>query len=51
MCEYDFIEEQYEEYGEDYVNSLIEAGYTPYYIADRGWRWVLVTTDDRERVR
>jgi hypothetical protein len=42
MGEYDFIAEQYELHGEDYINSLIEAGYVPHYIADRGWRWLLV---------
>ena len=41
MGEYDFIEDQKFLYGEDHVNSLIDAGYIPVYVAEKGWRWLL----------
>lgn len=42
MTEYDFIESQYEEYGETYINKLMDDGYTPLYVGGVGWRWILV---------
>jgi hypothetical protein len=39
---YDFIAEQEELYGTDYVNSMLDRGYEPTYIPGMGWRWLLV---------
>lgn len=40
MTECEFIEDQYELYGEDYINELMDKGYVPIK-TQRGWRWVL----------
>ena len=45
MSEYDFINSQYEEYGEAYINKLMDDGYTPQYVSGYGWRWILVASN------
>jgi len=40
MTEYEFITDQMESYGEDYILSLLDDGFVPVYIAGRGWRWI-----------
>jgi hypothetical protein len=46
MSEYDWILDQYEQYGEDRINSLMDNGYVPYYVAGRGWRWMINPNKD-----
>ncbi len=54
MSEYDFIESQYEEYGEAYINKLMDDGYTPQYVGGvgfgTGWRWVLIPANVKSAV-
>lgn len=37
--EYEFVEETTEQYGAEYVENLVEQGYTPT-LTERGWRWL-----------
>lgn len=41
MGEYDWIMDQREQYGDDYIDELIDGGYVPMYTPDVGWRWML----------
>lgn len=40
VTESEFIEDQYELYGEDYINDLMDRGYVAINIPSVGWRWV-----------
>lgn len=42
MGSYDFIEEQIELYGEEWVNSMLDKNFEPAYIPGSGWKWLLV---------
>lgn len=45
MTECDFILDQYEQFGEDYVNALMDDGFVPVYISGTGWKWIMRKLD------
>lgn len=45
---YDYIEQCREDYGDEYVDRMLDSGYEPAYIPGRGWRWI-VKSDKRAR--
>jgi hypothetical protein len=42
---YDFIEVCREEYGDEYVDHMLDSGYEPILVPERGWRWLLKVTE------
>jgi hypothetical protein len=48
---YDYIESQREELGDEFVDTMLDSGYEPTLIPERGWRWVLKTDKARSYVR
>lgn len=55
MFEYEFIEEQIEEFGNGFIESLIAKGFKPV-LTDKGWKWIqnprpTVLTDDEAAYR
>jgi hypothetical protein len=40
---YEFIEEQIEMLGEEYVEAMFDKGFEPAYIPGKGWCWLQVT--------
>lgn len=49
MGEYDWIMDQRETYGDEYVDKLIDQGYVPIYVTELGWRWS-ITSISRENI-
>lgn len=41
MTETEFLRREIATWGEDYVDSLFDRGYTPTLFADGKWRWLL----------
>lgn len=49
MTECEWLDEQYEEFGSDYIENLIENDYVPIK-TQRGWRWMQLAGGTRESV-
>ncbi len=45
MGAYEFIEDQIELFGDEYVNSMLDKGFEPSYIPPKGWVWLQVQRD------
>lgn len=44
---YDYIEFCREEYGDEYVDHMLDSGYEPVLVPERGWRWMPVNSKSR----
>ena len=47
MGAYEFIEEQIDLLGEEYVETMFEKGFEPAYIPGKGWTWLLVVKSNK----